>query len=332
MSEKIAVIGDGAMGTVCALMLAHKGYSVSLWGYNDEQIRVIRENRENIRFLPGISLPIAIDISSDDTTVFNNAGIVISAVPCLFLRDVWKRLVRYLPQHTPIVSVTKGIDYESLKCPTGIISDIVETKQLATLSGPNIAGELAMSLPATATAASHDPTLAQHVQRLFTTSWFRVYTNDDVIGVEIAGAAKNVIAVAAGIIDGLKAGDNAKAALLTRGLVEIKRLGEKMGAKPATFNGLSGLGDLVTTCISPMGRNRSFGQAVGAGLTVEEALDNIPGQVEGANTCRALMRLADKYGVEMPITKAVYQIVAENKPVAQAMTDLMSRDLKSEIA
>ncbi len=331
MSERITVIGDGAMGTVCALMLAHKGYCVTLWGYNDEQVRLIRENRENTRFLPGVSLPIAIDISSDDSSIFNNAGLIVSAVPCLFLKDVWKRLVRYLPQHTPIVSVTKGIDCESLKCPTSIIGEIVETKQIAVLSGPNIAGELAMSLPATATAASHDPTLAQHVQRLFTTSWFRVYTNDDVAGVEIAGAAKNVIAVAAGIIDGLKAGDNAKAALLTRGLVEIKRLGEKMGAKPSTFNGLSGLGDLVTTCISPQGRNRSFGQALGSGKSVDEALDNIPGQVEGVNTCRALMRLAEKYQVDMPITKAVYQIVAENKPVGQAMTDLMSRDLKSEL-
>ena len=331
MPERISVIGDGAMGTVCALMLAHKGYGVSLWGYNDEQVRLIRENRENIRFLPGVSLPISIDIISDDEKAFENAGVIVSAVPCVFMRDVWTRLVKHLPQHTPIVSITKGIEYDSLKCPTGVLSDIVETRQLAVLSGPNIAGELAQSLPATATAASHDPTLAQHVQRLFSTSWFRVYTNEDVKGVEIAGAAKNVIAIAAGIIDGMKAGDNAKAALLTRGLVEIQRLGEKLGAKPSTFYGLSGLGDLVTTCISPIGRNRSFGQAIGAGQSVEEALDNIPGQVEGVNTSRALMRLADKHKVDMPITKGVYQIVAENKPVSQAMTDLMSRDLKSEL-
>ena len=331
MSEKISVIGDGAMGTVCSLILAHKGYSVTLWGYNEEQMRLIRENRENRRFLPGIPLPISINLTADDVEAFAEAKIVISAVPCIFLREVWSRLSRHLPQYTPIVSVTKGIENDTLACPTEIIADLVETCQLVAFSGPNIADELARALPATATAASHDPSLASQIQRLFSTSWFRVYTNSDVKGVELAGAAKNVIAIAAGLIDGLKAGDNAKAALLTRGLVEISRLGLAMGARADTFTGLSGMGDLITTCISPSGRNRTFGQAVGSGKSVEEALDHIPGQVEGINTCKSLVKLARKHKIDMPITEAVYQVLYSAKPVKQAINELMSRDLKSEL-
>lgn len=330
MSEKISVIGDGAMGTVCALILANKGYSVSLWGYNDEQMRMIKENRENRRFLPGYRLPIAIELTADDKTIFQNTAIVISAVPCVFVRPVWQRLAEYLPKHVPIVSVTKGIEYDTLFRPTQIISELVGHHPLAMMSGPNIADELARSLPATSTVASNDPTLAQQVQKLFSTNWFRIYTNDDVVGVELAGATKNVIAIAAGIIDGLQAGDNAKAALLTRGLVEISRLGVAMGAKKDTFAGLSGMGDLITTCFSPQGRNRTFGQAIGSGQTVEEATDNIPGQIEGVNTARSLVKLAKKYNVEMPITFAVYEVLFENKPVNQAITELMTRQLKAE--
>jgi len=331
MPEKIVVIGDGAMGTVCALILANKGYTVSLWGYNDEQVRTIRENRENRRFLPGVRLPIAVDLTADDEVVFQDASLVVSAVPCVFLREVWTRLTKCLPPHIPIVSVTKGVEFDTLYRPTQVIAELVSTRTLSVFSGPNIADELAQALPATATAASHDPTVAQQIQRLFNTNWFRIYTNNDVIGVELAGATKNVIAIAAGIIDGLKAGDNAKAALLTRGLVEISRLGQAMGAKQETFAGLSGMGDLVTTCFSPKGRNRTFGQFVGSGQSVEESLDNIPGQVEGVNTCRSLIKLAKQHDVEMPITTAVYEIIFENKPVNQAITELMTRQLKAEI-
>jgi len=332
MSETIAIIGDGAMGTVCAILLANKGYSISLWGYNSEQIHQISENRENRRFLPGIKIPLAVQFTARDEDIFQNAALVISAVPCVFVREVWQRLGGHLPNHIPIISVTKGIENDSLKRPTEIISGLVSARSFAVLSGPNIAQELARMLPATATAASTDPTLAQYIQRIFSTNWFRIYTNTDVIGVELAGATKNVIAIAAGIIDGAALGNNAKAALITRGLVEISRLGLAMGAKQETFAGLSGLGDLITTCFSPFGRNRTFGEAVGSGQSVAEALDSIPGQVEGVNTCRSLMSLAGKYKIEMPITQAVYQIVFENKPVSQAITELMTRQLKPEIA
>ena len=330
MTEKIAVIGDGAMGTVCAIILANKGYRVSLWSYNEEQLWQIQEFRENRRFLPGVRLPLSVELTAYDGEVFQNAGMILSAVPCVFLREVWSRLSSRLPANSPIVSVTKGIENDTLKRPTQIISEHVSSRPLAVLSGPNIAFELARSLPATATAASLDPTLAQFIQRIFSTNWFRIYTNTDVTGVELAGAMKNVIAIAAGIIDGLQAGDNAKAALLTRGLVEITRLGVSMGANHETFAGLSGMGDLVTTCYSPSGRNRSFGQAVANGQSVEEALDNIPGQVEGVNTCRSVMELARKYEVEVPITQSVYEIIFENKPVNKAITELMTRQLKAE--
>jgi len=330
MAEKIAIIGDGAMGTVCALILANKGYSVSLWSYSDEQIYQIQQHRENRRFLPGVRLPISIKLTADDKTVFRDAAMIISAVPCVFLREVWTRLIENLPQHTPIVSVTKGIENSSLQRPTQIIADLVSQRSLAVLSGPNIAHELARSLPATSTVASMDPTLAQLVQKIFSTSWLRIYTNSDVIGVELAGATKNVIAIAAGIIDGLQAGDNAKAALLTRGLVEITRLGVAMGANRETFAGLSGMGDLITTCISPHGRNRSFGQAIAKTQNVKQVLDSIPGQVEGVNTARSMMGLSRQYDIEMPITKAVYEIIFTNKPVNQAIAELMTRQLKPE--
>jgi len=330
MSEKIAVIGDGAMGTVCALILAKKGYSVTLWGYNEEQIHQIKVNRENKRFLPGIPLPISVGLTSDDKEIFENCAIIMSAVPCAFLRDVWLRLGSYVPKHVPVVSVTKGIENKTLQRPTQIIAELLSPRSLAVLSGPNIADEIARALPATSTVASTDPTLSQQIQKIFSTSWLRVYTNTDVLGTELAGAIKNVIAIAAGIIDGLNAGDNAKAALITRGLVEISRLGIAMGARQETFAGLSGLGDLVTTCISPKGRNRSFGQIIGSGKSIAEALDMIPGEVEGVNTCRSVVQLAQQFKVEMPIAQAVYEIVFQNKPVSQAVTGLMTRQLKAE--
>jgi len=330
MSEKVAIVGDGAMGTVCAIILANKGYSVSLWGYEPEQIHQIEQYGENKRFLPGIRLPVAIQLTADDQQIFEEVAIIISAVPCAYLRGVWTRLADHVPAHVPVISVTKGIENNTLKRPTQVICEIVSPRPVGAFSGPNIADELARSLPATATAASNDPTLAQQVQKIFSTNWFRIYTNSDLAGVELAGATKNVIAIAAGIVDGLQAGDNAKAALLTRGLVEISRLGTALGAKQETFAGLSGMGDLVTTCISPKGRNRSFGQAIGSGQAIEDALNSIPGEVEGVKTCKSVIQLARRYHVEMPITQAVYEILFEGKSVKQAITELMTRQLKAE--
>ena len=330
MSETITIIGDGAMGTLCAILLVRKGYDTVLWGYKADQIEELERYRENRRFLAGAKLPAAVRLTADDATCFEGAGLVISAVPCKFLRDVWGRLLEHLPKGLPVVSVAKGIENETLLRPTQVIQVVTGQRPLAALSGPNIAEELVRTLPATSTVASEDSAFARGVQKIFSTSWFRIYTNSDLVGVELAGAMKNVIAIAAGIIDGMQIGDNAKAALLTRGLVEISRLGVAMGAQQETFAGLSGMGDLITTCISPKGRNRTFGQMVGQGRGVQEALVAIPGEVEGVNTCRSVVKLAEQHQAEMPITQAVYQILFEEKPVQQAIGELMTRELKAE--
>jgi glycerol-3-phosphate dehydrogenase (NAD(P)+) len=274
-------------------------------------------------------------LTANDADAFANCSLVVSAIPTQYMRSVWKRLRPHLPAGAPIISVAKGIENETLLRPTQIIADVVSPGvtcpwKLAALSGPNIAGELARYLPATAVAASEDQALAQRVQQLFSTQWFRVYTNTDVVGVELAGATKNIIAIAAGILDGLSAGNNAKAALVTRGLVEISRLGVAMGAQPGTFNGLAGLGDLITTCVSPEGRNRTVGEQLGKGRKLDDILSSMDSVAEGVPTTRSVRQLARRFNVEMPITEAVYEVLFEGKDVLHALSDLMSRDPKPE--
>jgi len=276
MFNSISIIGDGGMGTVLAMLLCKKGVAVRMWGYDRWQLEQIAHKRENKKFLPGYKLPQELMFEPDDRRIMARTELIVSAVPCQFMRSVWTRLKDEVPQDVPIVSVAKGIENDTLLRPTQILAEILASGhhgKLAVLSGPTIADELARKLPATACAAARDEELAKRVQHTFSTAWFRVYTNTDMVGVELAGAMKNIIAIAAGIIDGMGVGDNAKAALLTRGLAEISRLGIACGARPQTFAGLSGLGDLVTTCISPTGRNRSFGERVGKGRT-PEALPN----------------------------------------------------------
>jgi glycerol-3-phosphate dehydrogenase (NAD(P)+) len=311
-----------------------------MWGYDRRQLQQTAKNRENKKFLPGYKLPKAIIFEPDDERIMADADLIISAVPCQFMRQVWNRLKKYVPKDVPIVSVAKGIENGTLLRPTQILADVLDKKRVtshksqatryAVLSGPTISDELARKLPATACAASSDEMLAKEIQYTFNCPWLRVYTNTDVVGVELAGAMKNVIAIAAGIIDGIKLGDNAKAALLTRGLAEITRLGVAMGAKPQTFAGLTGLGDLVTTCISPKGRNRSFGERIGKGQPLEQAQGATESVIEGVATCRSVVALAARYRVEMPITQAVYEVLFENKPVQAAIAELMGRQLKAE--
>ncbi len=319
------------MGSVCAMLLCQKGFAVRMWGYDAEQLAQIEEKRENIKFLPGYKLPASLVFEPKDSEILKNAELIVSAVPCQYVRSVWERLKKYVNANVPIVSVTKGIENGTLLRPSQILSDVINKDiKFVTLSGPTIADELVRELPATATAASVDDRLAGEVQEIFSTSYLRVYRNSDIIGVELAGAMKNVIAIAAGIIDGTKAGDNAKAALLCRGLAEISRLGLSLGAIEQTFAGLSGLGDLVTTCISPMGRNRSFGQRIGTGQTVKQAIEATESIVEGVTTCKSVIGLAEKHGVDMPITEAVYKILFEHKSVSAAIEELMTRQLKAE--
>jgi glycerol-3-phosphate dehydrogenase (NAD(P)+) len=335
MFRNIVIIGDGGMGTVLGMLLATKGISTRIWGYDRRQLEEIAKNRENKKFLPGYKLPKELDFEHDDKKAISGADLIVSAVPCQYIRQVWNRLKEYVPADVPIVSVAKGIENDTLLRPTEILAEILRSAQnerLAVLSGPTIADELARKLPATACSASRDESLAEKIQHTFSDNvpWFRVYTNTDIVGVELAGAMKNVIAIAAGIIDGAGAGDNAKAALLTRGLAEIKRLGITMGARPQTFSGLTGLGDLVTTCISPTGRNRSFGERIGRGQTLEQAQGATESVVEGIATCKSVIALAERHSVEMPITQAVYKVLFENKPVRTAIADLMKRRLKAE--
>jgi len=313
---------------------------VKMWGYDREQLAQIARDRENKKFLPGYKLPEALVFEPDDQRIMDGAELIVSAVPCQYMRRVWSRLKNYVPQGVPIVSVAKGIENDTLLRPNQILAELLCEKRgtndegrgtrFAVLSGPTIADELARKLPATACAAASDEALAKDVQYTFNCPWLRIYTNTDVVGVELAAACKNIIAIAAGIIDGIGAGDNAKAALLTRGLAEITRLGVTMGARHQTFAGLTGLGDLVTTCISPKGRNRSFGERIGKGQTVQQAQTATESVVEGIATCKSVVALAERFNVEMPITQAVYEVLFENKPVQTAIADLMHRRLKPE--
>jgi glycerol-3-phosphate dehydrogenase (NAD(P)+) len=331
MFKKITIIGDGAMGSVCSMLLCANGADVTLWGHDRAQLAEIERRRENVFFLPGYKLPEPLRFETDGARATAGAELLVCAVPCQYIRRVWTGLRDQTPPRIPIVSVTKGLERQTHLRPTQILAELLgPAHRYAVLSGPTIADEVAAGLPATATMACEDADLACQLQETFNTPMFRVYTNDDLVGVELAGAMKNVIAIAAGCIDGIGAGDNCKAALVCRGLAEIERLGVAMGARQKTFAGLSGLGDLVTTCISPKGRNRSFGERLGKGMSAEQAIAATRSVVEGAATCESVVELAGRYGVEMPISQAVYDVIHGHKSVREGIADLMSRSLKAE--
>jgi glycerol-3-phosphate dehydrogenase (NAD(P)+) len=346
MALTISIIGDGSMATVCALLLESQGCAVTIWGGTPDHVEAIIQTRENRRYLPGHRIPESIRLTSDDKAAFRGADLIVSAVPTQYMRPVWTRLAPYVPAGTPVASVAKGIETGTMLRPTQIIADVLHqaavgsgdhadhpdrpARRLASISGPSVADELARCLPATVCAASDDEEFAKLLQKTFTTHWFRVYTNNDLLGVELAGATKNVIALAAGILDGLHAGNNAKSALLSRGLAEITRLGVAMGANQETFFGVAGVGDLATTCFSPTGRNRTCGEQLGKGKKLEDVLHSMTGVVEGVPTTRAVVELARKYRVEMPITQAVYHVLFEGLDPIEAISRLMSRQAKPE--
>jgi glycerol-3-phosphate dehydrogenase (NAD(P)+) len=337
MAERVTILGDGAMATVCSILLTQGGHAVTMWGAFEESIERLMQNRENTRLLPGVRVPASVRLTANDDDCFDGATIVLAAIPTQYLRGVCQRLAKHYPgANVPIVSVAKGIENETLFRPTQIIADVLgggvagRCPPMVALSGPNIAAEIAKYLPATAVAASEDDELAQRVQATFATQWFRVYTNNDVTGVELAGATKNVIAIAAGILDGLAAGNNAKAALVTRGLVEITRLGVAMGAREETFHGLAGLGDLITTCVSPEGRNRTVGERIGKGQKLADVLSKMDSVAEGVPTTRSVAQLARRFKVEMPITESVHAVLFDGKDPIDALTHLMTRDPKPE--
>lgn len=319
------------MATACSILLAeHAGQTVSLWARNEVYAADFQKCRENRRLLPGISIPDNVEVTSDIAHAVDGADFLVAAIPTKFLRDALTGLSEYLTDNRPIVSVIKGIENETFQRPSEIISDVLGERTVVALGGPSHAEEIARRLPASVVAASGDITVAREVQKLFATERFRVYTNLDIIGVELAGALKNVIAIAAGICDGLEYGDNAKSALMTRGLVEISRFGVACGAEKLTFSGLAGIGDLITTCNSPYGRNRNVGERLGRGETLSQILDSMDAVAEGVTTTRSVYEMAEKQGIDMPITKEVYRVLFEDLSPKQATETLMMRPPKDE--
>ncbi|HUO10753.1 MAG TPA: NAD(P)H-dependent glycerol-3-phosphate dehydrogenase [Phycisphaerae bacterium] len=348
MPLKITTIGDGAMATVCSQILAGKHSAsapveVVIWGRDAARLKEWDTARENKRYLPGIKLAPYLKFDGDPATAFANASYILCAVPTQYIRTTLTALKPHISPDIPVISVSKGIEISTLRRPSEIIIEVLGSHEVCAASGPNIAGEMARKLPATMVVAAEscegpgaphmaDEPLAKQVQEMMTTPALRVYRNADLLGVELAGALKNVIAIAAGILDGMAAGHNAKAALLTRGLVEITRLGVTLGAQAETFAGLAGLGDLVTTCFSPEGRNRKFGERIGRGEKAQDVLDTIVGVVEGMPTCKSVVALAKSAQIEMPICEGLYAVLFEGRDPRSQLADLMSRELKREIA
>lgn len=324
---KVAVLGAGSWGTALGLVLARNQHAIRLWTHRAEQAAELRARWVNERYLPGIALPGDWEIGTDIQLAVRDVDMVVAAVPSKVFREVMSQLgeVRSL-----IVSVTKGIEYESGMTMTQVLESCVPNAKSAALSGPTLALEVAKGFPSAIVAASSDADVAELVQGLFHRPEFRVYTSTDIVGVELGGALKNVIAIAAGVGDGAGFGDNSKAALVTRALAEIRRLGMACGAQAETFAGLSGLGDLTVTCFSQLSRNRKFGERLGKGEKVDQVLATSTSVAEGYPTARSAYHLARKMGVETPIMDEVYAFLYEGKPLRDSLRDLTTRSSKAE--
>ena len=327
---KVAVIGDGGWGTTLAILLNKQGFKVSLWGPFADYLQLLEKKRQNLKFLPEVEIPEEISFSADIRKVIQKAGLIVLAVPSHFLRSVLTKIKGVDLSDALILSAVKGIENDTLMRMSELIKDVLGKLKLAVLSGPTISYEVARGIPTTCVVSSDDIKLAAEMQDIFMSERFRVYTSNDLIGVELAGALKNVIAIACGISDGLRFGANTKAAILTRGLVEISRLGQAMGAKLETFSGLSGLGDLVTTCISSHGRNRWVGEQIGRGRKLQDILSEMEMVAEGVKTAKSAFMLAERHQVEMPITAQIFAVLYQNKDPKAAVDDLMLRQKKSE--
>jgi glycerol-3-phosphate dehydrogenase (NAD(P)+) len=332
MLEPIAVVGNGGWGTAVALILAGKGLPVRLWGIETEYVAETARTRKNPRYLPGVRIPKDVLVTASFEEATEGAALLISGVPTQFLRATWTRFGEAdRSGGAPVLSLSKGIEVETLQRPTQILRSVLGRRRpLAVLVGPSHAEEIARGLPAAVVVASNDEELAREIQATLATDRFRLYTNTDVLGVELASALKNVIAIASGICDGLEIGDNAKAALLTRGMVEMARLGTALGANRQTFAGLAGIGDLVTTCVSPHGRNRAVGERIGKGETLGQVLDSMAQVAEGVPTTKAVCSLAEKHGLEMPIAEQVKSVLFHGKDPLRALSELMLRKHKGE--
>ncbi len=325
------VLGDGGWGTTLAIHLHKRGHQVTLWGAFPDYCAKMAQTRRNAQFLPGIAIPRGIQISSSLSEAVFCKDLIVIAVPSVYLRGVLTRLKTVqFSRHTRFLSVVKGIETRSLKRMSEVIHEELGPVKLAVLSGPTIAQELAHEQATTAVIVSRDAALRKELQSVFMSGTLRVYTNDDVVGVELGGSLKNIIAIACGIADGLGFGSNAKAALLTRGLAEISRLGKEMGAKVSTFSGLSGLGDLVTTCVSHQSRNRFVGEQIGKGKTLKQVMKGMKMVAEGVPTTKSAYLLGKKCHVELPIINEIYAVLYKNKSPRRAVVDLMGRVGKQE--
>ncbi len=327
--SKVSVIGSGSWGTALSVLLSNNGHEVVLWSRIKEKAEKIASDRENKEYLPGIILSDNIKVTYIDNDI-ENSDLVILSVPSKAVRETMRRFLNYFSENQIIVNVAKGIEEGSLLRLSQIISEVAPFCRVAVLSGPSHAEEVGKGMVTACVASSESIEVAEVVQKMFMSPVFRVYTNTDIIGVEIGGALKNLIALAAGISDGVGFGDNSKAALMTRGIVEISRLGVAMGGKAETFSGLSGIGDLIVTCTSRHSRNRMAGVLLGQGKSLEETLREVHMVVEGVNTAKAAYDLSVKYNVNMPITKEIYDVLFFGQDTKQAVVNLMTRDKTAE--
>jgi len=329
--KTIGVIGAGSFGTSLAMVLSRKGYNVKLWGRKKAQLELMRETHENPDYLPGIKLPVEMGIVDEMRDAVEGSDMVLFSVPTQTFRSVLTQAKEWLSEDTVVVNVAKGIEKVTLMRMSEVAEDVVPGVKYVALSGPSHAEEVARMLPTTVAVASEDEELALKVQEVFNTDRFRVYTNEDIVGVELGGALKNIIALGAGISDGMEFGDNAKAAIMTRGITEICRLGISVGAKENTFSGLAGIGDLIVTCTSMHSRNRRCGIMIGKGIAPEKAIEDIGMVVEGITTAEAAYDMAKKCGIEMPITESIYKVIHGELNAREAVETLMNRDTKNEM-
>ncbi len=330
-TKKITVLGTGGWGTALSLVLHSKGHNVTLWGSTPDYVELLTNQRENIKYLKGIEIPTDLNITSDIEASQKDTDLIVVAIPTPYVRKTLQPFTNHYIPGTPIVSVIKGIENETLMRGSEILKDVLGGPPIALLLGPSHAEEVARKLPTTVVVTSEDIELATKIQEIFITDYFRVYTNSDVVGVEIGTSVKNVIAIAAGICDGLGFGDNSKAALITRGLAETMRLGVAMGGQRDTFSGLAGLGDLITTCVSPYGRNRLVGELIAKGKKLSQVLEEMDQIAEGILTTKSVCKLAKKFNVEMPITQEIFNVLYNDKGPMTAVKELMLREPKSEI-
>jgi len=331
MNKNVAIVGAGSMGTAMAILLSKNGNNVKLWSPMKDEISMLRANREHITRLPGVKIPDSVVFTTDIEVAVKDCEFIVLAVPSQTTRQNCKTLSNIISKDAIVITCSKGIEDGTCKLLSQIMQEELPQNNIAVLSGPSHAEEIARDIPTTVVAASEKIEVTRILQDLFMTPNFRVYTNTDVIGVELGGALKNIIALCAGISDGLGFGDNTKAALMTRGIAEISRLGVAMGGKADTFSGLTGVGDLIVTCTSMHSRNRRAGILIGQGKSVQQALDEVNMVVEGVATTKPAYELALKLGISMPITNEAYSILFEGKDPRCAVGDLMTRDKKTEM-